>query len=246
MACIFGHKWNGCKCEKCGATREHDYIKDGENEWDICKNCDHITFRNVPFAGCAIVMEKITDNKVLEQLSQGEEDTYVRYFAAIRLDDKRTAMEIVSKEFRGVEFDQARREIFSLITDKNLLIETAKSHKHWLFRREAIYHIDNQDLLVELGYSESDDAVLDAIKQSLNAETQVRIIETQNNGEYNKFQENVIQGFLWKAESEPEAVLDVIEKISTRWILERLVELDNEISQKAQKILDKLKESGNQ
>ncbi len=25
MACLFGHQWNGCKCEKCGKTREHSW-----------------------------------------------------------------------------------------------------------------------------------------------------------------------------------------------------------------------------
>ena len=35
MACLFGHKWNGCKCTKCGKTRDelHDWKK------DTCKNC---------------------------------------------------------------------------------------------------------------------------------------------------------------------------------------------------------------
>ena len=31
MACLFGHKWNGCKCEKCGATRDEGH------DWDLCK-----------------------------------------------------------------------------------------------------------------------------------------------------------------------------------------------------------------
>ena len=31
MACLFGHKWNGCKCEHCGKTR------DEQHDWDLCK-----------------------------------------------------------------------------------------------------------------------------------------------------------------------------------------------------------------
>ena len=31
MACLFGHKWNGCKCSKCGKTR------DEHHKWDLCK-----------------------------------------------------------------------------------------------------------------------------------------------------------------------------------------------------------------
>ena len=25
LACLFGHKWNGCKCERCGLSRENSY-----------------------------------------------------------------------------------------------------------------------------------------------------------------------------------------------------------------------------
>ena len=32
MACLFGHKWNGCKCDKCGEIRdkEHNYAAEGK------------------------------------------------------------------------------------------------------------------------------------------------------------------------------------------------------------------------
>ena len=35
MACLFGHKWNGCKCEVCGKVR------DAAHSWDgcVCKTC---------------------------------------------------------------------------------------------------------------------------------------------------------------------------------------------------------------
>ncbi|MCL2002399.1 MAG: hypothetical protein FWG72_00140 [Oscillospiraceae bacterium] len=31
MACLFGHKWNGCKCSKCGKNR------DEQHNWNGCK-----------------------------------------------------------------------------------------------------------------------------------------------------------------------------------------------------------------
>jgi len=31
MACLLGHKWNGCKCEKCGKER------DTQHDWNGCK-----------------------------------------------------------------------------------------------------------------------------------------------------------------------------------------------------------------
>jgi hypothetical protein len=32
MKCLFGHKWNGCKCVKCSKIRdeEHNYIPEGK------------------------------------------------------------------------------------------------------------------------------------------------------------------------------------------------------------------------
>ena len=29
LSCIFGHKWNGCTCERCGEVRNegHEYTK---------------------------------------------------------------------------------------------------------------------------------------------------------------------------------------------------------------------------
>ena len=35
MACVFGHKWNGCKCEKCGKVRDTGHSWDG----CVCKTC---------------------------------------------------------------------------------------------------------------------------------------------------------------------------------------------------------------
>ena len=31
MACLFGHKWNGCKCDKCGKQRDESH------KWNGCK-----------------------------------------------------------------------------------------------------------------------------------------------------------------------------------------------------------------
>ena len=51
MACLFGHKWNGCKCSKCGKTRDEQHSWKGckceacgktqNHNWDGCKcvNC---------------------------------------------------------------------------------------------------------------------------------------------------------------------------------------------------------------
>ena len=34
LSCIFGHKWNGCTCERCGEVRDegHEYTKYAPND----------------------------------------------------------------------------------------------------------------------------------------------------------------------------------------------------------------------
>ena len=41
MKCLFGHKWKGCKCEKCGKTRdiEHNYVAIDGKCVKKCINC---------------------------------------------------------------------------------------------------------------------------------------------------------------------------------------------------------------
>lgn len=35
MACLLGHRWNGCKCEKCGKTRDDNHVWQNGR----CKQC---------------------------------------------------------------------------------------------------------------------------------------------------------------------------------------------------------------
>ena len=50
MACLFGHKWDGCKCSKCGKTR------DEQHDWDLCKGkckrCEKTQAEQHDWNGC--------------------------------------------------------------------------------------------------------------------------------------------------------------------------------------------------
>jgi len=49
MTCLFGHKWNGCKCKRCGETRDEKHnwngckcsicgtMRDEQHDWNGCK-----------------------------------------------------------------------------------------------------------------------------------------------------------------------------------------------------------------
>ena len=60
LKCILGHKWNGCKCERCGETRDQEHRWDGckcticgitrdeEHDWDLCKGVCRICGKTQP------------------------------------------------------------------------------------------------------------------------------------------------------------------------------------------------------
>lgn len=45
LACLFGHKWDGCKCTRCGATRDEDHDWNGCK----CKRCGEWRDKEHPF-----------------------------------------------------------------------------------------------------------------------------------------------------------------------------------------------------
>ena len=50
LKCLFGHKWNGCKCERCGE------IRDEQHNWDLCngkcKRCGKTQVEQHNWNGC--------------------------------------------------------------------------------------------------------------------------------------------------------------------------------------------------
>ena len=64
--CLFGHKWEGCKCKQCGKTRDeqHDWEgckckrcsekRDEQHDWENCrcKRCGKKTDEQHDWEGC--------------------------------------------------------------------------------------------------------------------------------------------------------------------------------------------------
>jgi len=63
MACLFGHKWDGCKCKKCNAVRdeEHQFIRNGC--YDVCSVCGsksmQATYHQVENGICTVCNVKL-------------------------------------------------------------------------------------------------------------------------------------------------------------------------------------------
>lgn len=66
MNCLFGHRWDGCKCKRCGRTREkkHDWNgcvcrrcgrkRDKDHDWDgcVCRRCGKKQDKEHDWDGC--------------------------------------------------------------------------------------------------------------------------------------------------------------------------------------------------
>jgi len=91
MGCLFGHKWNGCKCEKCGKTRDerHKFTQKGQclvvctvcgteqarhhidYHSGMCIVCDHRPVPEIQF----LVARQALDYANLNQMSNRYEAT---------------------------------------------------------------------------------------------------------------------------------------------------------------------------
>ena len=79
MACLFGHKWNGCTCGKCGKTRdkEHNFQPGGEECLFRCTICgkektEHGRFVNGFCERCGKPTKTPIDFSVLTEKEQEE------------------------------------------------------------------------------------------------------------------------------------------------------------------------------
>jgi hypothetical protein len=54
ILCLFGHKWNGCKCERCGTTKDenHHFVIDAKACLEKCSICGKIRNLDHKWNGC--------------------------------------------------------------------------------------------------------------------------------------------------------------------------------------------------
>lgn len=95
MACLFGHKWNGCKCDKCGKVR------DEQHDWDLCRGkcnrCGKTRDEQHDWDGCKCKRCGTTRNTGHElQTVPGEESTKKMKCMKCGLVIERTRYQIVT------------------------------------------------------------------------------------------------------------------------------------------------------
>ena len=75
MACIFGHKWNGCKCEKCGKVRDegHAFVPVAGTCEEKCEKCGQTREKHFFEGGfCKICGMRAEKPVIVESLTDDE------------------------------------------------------------------------------------------------------------------------------------------------------------------------------
>ena len=155
MICLFGHKWYGCKCLKCGQTREHNWcgckckncgtIRDEGHCWNgsICSACGQE--RNI---------DEIYDHAILVDIAKNDRNIYARIKAAEKLNDKSLISYlkevcIAERAKRSRDWDDYYA-VKKKITDQALLADIAKNATHLLARKFAAEMLTDQAALAEI------------------------------------------------------------------------------------------------
>lgn len=138
MVCLFGHKWDGCKCEKCGK------IRDEQHDWKglVCSVCKQTR-----------TIDEVTDHASLVEIAKNDSDIRVRIKAAEKLNDKPliaylNELRIVRKAIWSDDWDDYYA--VTRLTDQALLADVAKNAIHILGRKFAVQKLTDQAALIDL------------------------------------------------------------------------------------------------
>jgi len=170
MACLFGHKWNGCKCSRCGKTR------DEQHNWNVCKcticGKEAHTYSNYKCSRCGKVdlsaigainietVNQMEDLAILLKIAKDYLVTPIRSAAIQRrthlisnMTDNDALVSIVYSDEESVYDSRYSirtdfREIaVNSISDQGLRAKIAQDHKNGGIRFGAVTNLKDQDAL---------------------------------------------------------------------------------------------------
>jgi len=146
LKCLFGHKWNGCKCLKCDTTRNEGHkFAYNSNCFEKCEICGKLTgkmqhkWNGCKCKRCGLELHKWHDYKcrICSALAFGD---YLR---------------------------SIKQEEVESITDQSMLEEIAKNGYEKFAQMEAIKNITNQSLLEEIAMNDKNEMVRCAAVEKL-------------------------------------------------------------------------------
>ncbi|MDR1663321.1 MAG: hypothetical protein LBR83_00150 [Clostridiales bacterium] len=157
MACLF-HKWEGCKCLKCGKIRDEqhnwngcmcttcDIRRDEKHDWNAyrCKKCG----KTRDLSENDIL--NITDQNILIDIAHNYKNIKLKVMAAEKLIDQTISQKIYadiakySKSFFG---DFGSMHMIERLTDQNLILDIAQNCIYYEAREHAAGMLTDQDAL---------------------------------------------------------------------------------------------------
>ena len=207
---IFGHKWNGCKCAKCGETRDEghdwDFICEGQckrcgkksavsHDWDLCKGkckrCGKMQVAQHEWidyqcSRCGKVeIETPVNQDTLAAIAKSDMHIDVRKAAVKRLTDQRVLADIAKDSTSYVRIAAIRK-----LTDQGVLADIAKSDNrqdpHYCHVRvAAVKRLTNQEILIDFAKNDYQPLVRsEAVKRIADQEVLSKIANNSKEGLY--------------------------------------------------------------
>ena len=172
LMCIFGHKWNGCKCDRCGK------IRDEQHDWDLCKGkckrCGKTQAVQHEWNGCkckkcgkerhdwkdfkCIIcgmnksgvrneeVQKINDQTILADIAKNTGNKrQVRLFAVKKITDQTILAEIA----KNVKLSNVYEAAFKRL-NQNVLSDIAKHNEDGYKRMAAADYLTDKSLAQEV------------------------------------------------------------------------------------------------
>jgi len=176
MGCLLGHKWNGCKCEKCGKIRDEQHMWKG-CECSLCgkvRDEQHIWGRrndytnNCKCTRCGKSITRQDINKITDQPILG-----------------------IIAEFADANSSNVCYDALEKLTDQKILADLAIKGSTYMLRMSAAEKLSNQILAQEVFVDvvKNCDAmglVYNAIKKLTDSSI---IADIEKNGKYNSMRE---------------------------------------------------------
>jgi len=141
MACLFGHKWNGCKCTKCSATRNEQHAWNGR----VCSVCG--AERDANHQGITIEeIQKLTDQSFLTELAKSKENYGIAQAAFTKLTDASVFADVAKNGF----FTDVCKAALNKLTDQSVFAEIVRTGNNEEVCEAAVNKLTDQHILLDI------------------------------------------------------------------------------------------------
>jgi hypothetical protein len=141
LKCLFAHhKWNNCKCTQCGTIRDKCHSWNGYKCTVCGRKRTTVDLQEV---------RNITDQTLLREIIQHDEDTVIVFNAAGKLTDRVYAEKIYASIAIFASLENETLSVLALreLTDQRLIYEVAENSANSYVVRDAVYMLTDEDYL---------------------------------------------------------------------------------------------------